>query len=334
MNISVIIPLYNAERFIAKALDSCLQFPEVKEIIVIDDSYPDKAMEIVKKYVEKHPIIKYYHHPNNENRGAGASRNLGIIKATGDYISFLDADDFYLPNRFDAEKELFKNKNVDGVYGGLGVFYYSEKAKENFNVKFPESKNQHFLTTVTHIVPPEDLFDNLWGFKKDMLGYFTLDTLTLRVEKLKIQPYFFLENLKLHQDTEFLYRMAYHCNLYGGIIDLPIAMRGVHEENRITNIPNEQRVSHNRYLMYNEIYSWAVKNKLKHHYIEYFKYKKYFFQLKKSNQIQRIFIYLELAKTYDPFFSSKEPDIINLHLLLFKNSILKRIQMKTLQFLK
>lgn len=334
MNISVIIPVYNAERFIAKALDSCLQFAEVKEIIVIDDAYNDKAMEIVRKYSAIHPLIKYYSHPDRENRGAGASRNLGIEKATGDYIAFLDADDFFLPNRFDAEKELFKNENVDGVYGGLGVYYYSAEAKAGFNLKFPGSKGEDFLTTLSQPVAPEKLFESLWGFNKEVAGYFSLDTFTIREKVLKKQPYFFLEHLKLHQDTEFLYRLAYHCKLHPGIIDKPVAMRGVHEENRITNTGNQLKVSQNRFLMYGEIYQWAVKNQLDSNYIELFKNKKFLFQLKKSNQFQRILIYTKLVYTQKHFFKSKDPSVINLHVELFKNIFLKKAYMKTLQFIK
>lgn len=334
MNISVIIPLYNAERFISKALDSCLQFPEVREIIVIDDAFPDKAMEIVHEYSLKHAIIKYYYHPNHENRGAGASRNLGIVKATGDFIAFLDADDFYLPNRFDAEKALFKNEKVDGVYGGLGVYYYSAEARRNFNLKFPASYHDAFLTTLSEAVPPEELFGTLWGYNDSVSGYFSLDAFTIRTNILKQQPYFFVEKLNLHEDTEFLYRLAYHCKLYPGIIDQPISMRGVHEENRITNIPDEKRIDKNRYLMYNEVYRWAVENKLENQYVENFIYKKYYFQLKSGNQFQRIIIYLELLWGQDSFLLSDNPSVTRLHVELFKNSFLKKVHMKTLYVLK
>lgn len=334
MNISVIIPLYNAERFIAKALDSCLQFPEVKEIIVVDDAYPDKAMGIVQEYAAKYTAVKYYHHPNNENRGAGASRNLGIVKATGDFIAFLDADDFFLPNRFDAEKVLFKSEKVDGVYGGLGVHYYSAEARRNFNLKFPASRDGDFLTTLSEPVRPEELFGTLWGDNDKVTGYFSLDTFTIRTNILKQQPYFFRENLRLHQDTEFLYRLAYHCNLHAGILNKAVAMRGVHEENRITNIPDEKRIDKNRYLMYNEVYRWAVENKLENQYVENFIYKKYYFQLKSGNQFQRIIIYLELLWGQDSFLLSDNPSVTRLHLELFKNRFLKKIHMKTLYVLK
>ena len=82
MNVSVIIPVYNAEKYIEKAVSSALQLEEVKEIILIEDASPGDDLAICKGLVEQHEKIKLYTHPNNENRGAGASRNLGIINAT------------------------------------------------------------------------------------------------------------------------------------------------------------------------------------------------------------------------------------------------------------
>src|SRR5690606_20556783 len=91
--------------------------------------------------------IKLYTHPNHENRGAGASRNLGIEKAQCDYIAFLDADDFFAPNRFNKTAEIFKNEKVDGVYEAIGVF------KENI---------EHFkLYTVNKKIKPNNLFHYL-----------------------------------------------------------------------------------------------------------------------------------------------------------------------------
>ena len=112
MNISIIIPVYNAERFLEKAVDSALQFSEVKEILLVEDGSPDQSLEVCKKLLIKDKRIKLLQHPDQGNHGAGASRNLGLEKATGDFIAFLDADDYYLINRFDAEKEIFNNEKI------------------------------------------------------------------------------------------------------------------------------------------------------------------------------------------------------------------------------
>ena len=158
MKISVITPVYNAEKYITQAVESALQFPELYEIILVEDKSPDNALEVCKKLAEKHDRVKLFQHPDKGNHGAGASRNLGMKNATGDFIAFLDADDYYLPNRFDAERELFKNPEVDGVYGAIGVHYYSEKAKEQY---FPIFGNR--LTTVYKKHSPKEVFRGQLG---------------------------------------------------------------------------------------------------------------------------------------------------------------------------
>ena len=143
MKISVITPVYNAEKYITQAVESALRFDEVYEVILVEDQSPDNALEVCKKLAQKYDRVKLFQHPDKGNHGAGASRNLGLEKATGDFIAFLDADDYYLPNRFEAEKELFKNPDVEGVYGAIGVHYYSEKAKDQYYSIFGDR-----LTTV------------------------------------------------------------------------------------------------------------------------------------------------------------------------------------------
>ncbi len=200
----------------------------------------------------KHSRVKLYQHPDQGNHGAGASRNLGIEKSEGDFISFLDADDYYLPNRFDAEKELFKNSDVDGVYGAIGVHYYSEKAKEQYYKVFGDR-----LTTVYKKHPPKDVFPgqlNMIG----TFGLFSIDALTIRKSSLKNLQYFFKTHLKLHQDTEFLFRLSYYLNLYPGILDSAVAVRGVHENNRITKVDNREiKPASTRVLLWEEVNKWA-----------------------------------------------------------------------------
>src|SRR5690606_16621737 len=95
VNISVIIHVYNAEKYLEKAVKSALKFDVVTEVILVEDRSPDNAYQICKDLASSNDRVKLYTHPNNENRGAGASRNLGLEKAIGNYIAFLDADDFY-----------------------------------------------------------------------------------------------------------------------------------------------------------------------------------------------------------------------------------------------
>lgn len=253
MRISVVIPVYNAEKYVSQAVESVLQFNEVHEIILIEDKSPDNALQICQQLAEKHEKVKLYQHPDKKNHGAGPSRNLGIEKSTGDFVAFLDADDYFLPNRFDAEKELFKDPKVEGVYGALGVHYYSEKAKQQYYQLFGDR-----LTTVYKKYDPKDVFPGQLHML-GTFGLFSIDTLTIRREALmsKVKP-LFKPHLRLHEDTEFLFRLSYYLDLYPGILDKAIAVRGVHEDNRITKV--DLRVidpSVSRAMLWKEVGLWS-----------------------------------------------------------------------------
>ncbi|MDR6544439.1 glycosyltransferase involved in cell wall biosynthesis [Chryseobacterium rhizosphaerae] len=253
MKISVVIPVYNAENYVLQAVESALQFDEVYEVILVEDQSPDNALLVCQQIAEKYDRVQLYQHPDKKNHGAGPSRNLGIEKSTGDFIAFLDADDYFLPNRFDAEKELFKNPKVDGVYGALGVHYYSEKAKKQYYSLFGDR-----LTTV---YKKYDTYNVFLG-QLHMLGsfgLFSIDTLTVRREALaKKMNSLFQPHLRMHEDTEFLLRLSYYLNLYPGIIDQAVAIRGVHENNRITKI-NSRVINPaiSRTLLWKEIKTWS-----------------------------------------------------------------------------
>lgn len=93
VDISVIVPIYNAEKYLNKCVDSLInQTKKELEFILVNDGSTDKTEEIIKSY--KDSRIKYF---KNKNQGIGKTRNFGIEKATGKYIMFLDSDD-YLKN--------------------------------------------------------------------------------------------------------------------------------------------------------------------------------------------------------------------------------------------
>lgn len=96
--ISVIVPVYNVEKYLEKCLDSLInQTYDNLEIIVVNDCSTDNSEEIIKKYELKSNKIKYI--KNEENRGLSFSRNAGLKVATGSYIGYIDSDD-YVPNNY------------------------------------------------------------------------------------------------------------------------------------------------------------------------------------------------------------------------------------------
>lgn len=215
--VSVIIPVFNAERFLVKAVQSALQFECVNEVILIEDASPDNALALCRQLASQDSRIKLFCHPNNENRGAGASRNLGIEKASSEYISFLDADDWYETNRFDAEIKIFSNTKIDGVYGATGCF-------NEYENRFSSE-----MTTMQKNVLPQNL---LYEIIRPNGGRFTTDAITIRKDLIEKSGNFNVK-LRLHQDSELWSRFVYFGNIVEGIVDVPIAYRRVHENNRI-----------------------------------------------------------------------------------------------------
>ena len=91
--VSVIIPIYNAAEFLGECLDSVLaQTLTDIEVICVNDGSPDNSLEILREYEKKDSRIKII---DQKNQGAGAARNHGMSVARGEYLSFLDSDDFF-----------------------------------------------------------------------------------------------------------------------------------------------------------------------------------------------------------------------------------------------
>ena len=94
IDLSIIIPLYNCEKYINECIDSVLDINNLNvEVIVVDDGSTDTSANIVKQYGDK---VRFY---QVRNGGASYARNIGLKKAVGDYVMFLDADDFLLDNK-------------------------------------------------------------------------------------------------------------------------------------------------------------------------------------------------------------------------------------------
>lgn len=251
-NISVIIPVFNAEKYIAKAVESALNQNETKEVILIEDASVDNSLEVCKALAETYEKVKLHFHEGNVNKGAGQSRNLGIKKATGDFIAFLDADDFFLSDRFRAEREIFVQKPLtDGVYGALGFYYYSEEGKKNYKeLGFDE------LTTIPEKITPNDLFFSLLGLHEKINGNFSLDTLTLKRAVFFGKTEMF-NDFELYEDSVFLIQLSLNCIVEPGVIHEPVAMRGVHDNNRIVN---HCITSVSRVLYWQHLYNWSLKS--------------------------------------------------------------------------
>jgi len=179
IDISIIVPIYNAEKYLNKCLDSLMaQTKEELEFILVNDGSTDNTEQIIKEYQDKR--IKYF---KNKNQGIGKTRNFGIEKAKGKYIMFLDSDDYLEKN---ACEVLFNKAEKDNLDIVICDFYkiYDNGSKEE--VKQPSFKNSSLKDN------PKILNENLspWAklYRRDLIS------------KNSIK---FVENLK-YEDAPFV----------------------------------------------------------------------------------------------------------------------------------
>lgn len=110
--VSVIIPAYNAGRFLGEALESVLrQTFQDFEVIVVDDGSTDNTAEVVARFADSRTLYIYH----EKNRGLPAARNTGICASMGKYVAFLDADDWYLPRKLEVQVSYLNEHPTTGL---------------------------------------------------------------------------------------------------------------------------------------------------------------------------------------------------------------------------
>lgn len=184
--VSILIPVYNTEKYVADAIESALnQTYKNIEIIIVDDGSTDKSWEIIESYRKKYPnIIKTY---QQENKGAGAARNKAALNANGIYLQFLDSDDLLLP--IAIEKKLdFKIKFDDYtvIFSNIASFNEQDKNKIFYN---------------------EPYHSNILSFNDAIFKYLVLTPTIFISKKLFIKMGMFNENLPRAQEHEFNLRL-------------------------------------------------------------------------------------------------------------------------------
>lgn len=223
IKLTVIIPVYNTEKYLKKCLDSVVnQTYKNIEIIIINDGSPDNSQEIINKFQKKYPkIIKSF---VKKNGGLSDARNFGVKKATGEYIAFLDSDDYVEKDCYEkmiskAEDEDFDMVVCDfkNIYDNKEVIGYSNVASD---VKVKKEVKRVF----------KDIYPAAWNklYKSNLL------------KKIKFKKGVWYE------DVEFLYRLLPEvCSI--GVIKEPL-INYVHRDGAITKTFDQR--------LYNYIDNW------------------------------------------------------------------------------
>ena len=179
--VSVIIPAYNIEDYIGRCLDSVLsQKYKNLEIIVIDDGSSDRTGEILDDYEKKNHRMKVIH---KENGGVSSARNIGIDRANGDYIGFVDGDDWVNPKLFETLVKLINEENADIAHCG-------------YQMVFPDRVDYYYNTGKRVIQTKEQ------GLKDLLAGEMIEPALYNKLYKRELFENVRLnENLKINEDS-------------------------------------------------------------------------------------------------------------------------------------
>lgn len=190
--VSILIPAYNAEKWIGMTIESAIKqtWPN-KEIIIVDDGSTDKTLSIIKKY--ESPTIKII---SQQNKGASAARNTALEQAQGDWIQWLDSDDILAQDKIEKQIKKANIYNSDEILysSAFGLFYYNYK-KSKF---YPDNLWQDLKPVEWMIIK---FRDNLW---MSMNAWLISRNLINVAGKWN-------ENLSLNDDGEYVCRIISAC---------------------------------------------------------------------------------------------------------------------------
>lgn len=193
VKISVVIPVYNGEGFVADAINSVLtqEYKNI-EIIVVNDLSTDNTLAVLASFSNRIHIVN-----NSKNKGASFSRNQGIKTATGDYIAFLDADDIWFPNKLNRQMHaLALHPECAFSYGLVNVQLIEEDHHKRLN-----SQNNNDCPIQVKAI--KEIFVN---------PYFSTSTIII-TKQLCYDIGLFREDLKTAEDIDFCLKAAVKSNM-------------------------------------------------------------------------------------------------------------------------
>lgn len=200
--VSVIVPIYNTEKYLEKCLDTLVnQTLKDIEIILINDGSPDNSEKIVKKYLKKYQDKIIYH--KKENEGQGIARNYGIDIANGEFISFVDSDDYINITMFEKlyNKAIADKSDIVSTTGFIEV-----RGNEIIEKKFSFNNHDSFIRYILNNSGPVAKI-----IKKDIITKNKLYFPNLRAyEDISVVPLWGIYSNKISYIEESLYYYLIH----------------------------------------------------------------------------------------------------------------------------
>ena len=204
--LSIIVPVYNAEKYLEECLDSVISQEYANlEIILVDDGSTDKSKDICDEYEKKDSRIKVIH---KENGGASSARNAGLYIAKGEYIGFVDSDDYISESLFSILLQALLETDADIAKCGFQEFKYNdfeiEKRTGKKRVFTRKEAIYNFLTVEYSPYKEMNVLVNAALFKRKMFDNIKFPDVPMH-EDTYISPKLFLESEKIVYVDESLY---------------------------------------------------------------------------------------------------------------------------------
>lgn len=196
--ISVIVPVYKVEPYLRRCVDSILaQTYTNLEVILVDDGSPDNCGTICDEYASKDSRIKVIH---KENGGLSSARNAGIEVATGQYIAFVDSDDWIDADMYEKLLNLLIEHNADVAEGGYR--FYRPWKTQNKTLDCPNTQQ-------INVYSERDLLQRFY-FGPDVFGDIAVMVWNKIYKACLLQRFRFCEGI-VYEDAEFTPRVLHHC---------------------------------------------------------------------------------------------------------------------------
>lgn len=226
--ISIVVPVYNTEKYLGECIDSILsQTYKDLEIILVDDGSTDSSLAICRQYENKDMRVRVFH---KENSGVSATRNVGINNAKGAYISFCDSDDVIKPELYEVLLEQLEKENVDRVCGGYEYLY------DDGYTLYCKPRVVDGLYTKEFLLPMMIDDGTVSGFL-----FSGVNNSIFKKEILDNNNIRFREHIKYNEDSLFSFEYAMHSNGVYSMQSHPFYLYRQHSDSSTSRRPSGEK---------------------------------------------------------------------------------------------
>lgn len=303
--VSIIVPVYNAEKYIERCLKSILnQTYKNLEIILINDGSTDNSLEILKEYENKYDSIKVY---NQKNMGPAVTRNKGIQYVKTKYFMFIDSDDYIDLNYVETFYKTIQNTNYDVVMGG---FKKTNGEKISFVRKLNDGEFSKYVVTgpVSKIYRTDFIKENNIYFLDTKCSedvYFSLSLIHkgAKIKTIDYVGYYYFDNLNSISNTQHKgFKEEIHIEEFLNQINFKSLNQELNDYYLIRYciwylLYSGKNVSSNKFMNeYHKLFDWLQKNIPEYSKNKYIKINGPKGEIKKIGNIIYIFMFLNKLK--------------------------------------